>query len=76
MRVLLLNPPGERIYIRDYFCSKTTKSNYLFHPDRSRRRCRARSAPSTRSWSSTACRRTADARTELGRAHRGAATPR
>lgn len=32
MRVLLLNPPGERIYIRDYFCSKTTKSNYLFHP--------------------------------------------
>jgi radical SAM superfamily enzyme YgiQ (UPF0313 family) len=32
MRVLLLNPPGARIYIRDYFCSKTTKSNYLFHP--------------------------------------------
>jgi len=32
MRVLLLNPPGERIYIRDYLCSKTTKSNYLFHP--------------------------------------------
>ena len=32
MRVLLLNPPGERSYIRDYFCSKTTKSNYLFHP--------------------------------------------
>jgi radical SAM superfamily enzyme YgiQ (UPF0313 family) len=32
MRVLLLNPPGERIYIRDYFCSKSTKSNYLFHP--------------------------------------------
>ena len=32
MRVLLLNPPGCRIYIRDYFCSKTTKSNYLFHP--------------------------------------------
>lgn len=32
MKVLLLNPPGERIYIRDYFCSKTTKSNYLFHP--------------------------------------------
>jgi radical SAM superfamily enzyme YgiQ (UPF0313 family) len=28
----LLNPPGERTYIRDYFCSKTTKSNYLFHP--------------------------------------------
>jgi len=32
VRVLLLNPPGSRIYIRDYFCSKTTKSNYLFHP--------------------------------------------
>ena len=32
MRVLLLNPPGSQIYIRDYFCSKTTKSNYLFHP--------------------------------------------
>lgn len=32
MRVLLLNPPGRDIYIRDYFCSKTTKSNYLFHP--------------------------------------------
>lgn len=32
MKVLLLNPPGERTYIRDYFCSKTTKSNYLFHP--------------------------------------------
>ncbi len=32
MKVLLLNPPGEQTYIRDYFCSKTTKSNYLFHP--------------------------------------------
>jgi len=32
VRVLLLNPPGRAIYIRDYFCSKTTKSNYLFHP--------------------------------------------
>ena len=32
MRVLLLNPPGRGTYIRDYFCSKTTKSNYLFHP--------------------------------------------
>jgi hypothetical protein len=30
--VLLLNPPGRGTYIRDYFCSKTTKSNYLFHP--------------------------------------------
>ena len=32
MRVLLLNPPGANVYIRDYFCSKTTKSNYLFEP--------------------------------------------
>jgi len=32
MRVLLLNPPGEQVVIRDYLCSKTTKSNYLFHP--------------------------------------------
>lgn len=31
-RILLLNPPGRDLYIRDYFCSKTTKSNYLFHP--------------------------------------------
>jgi anaerobic magnesium-protoporphyrin IX monomethyl ester cyclase len=29
---MLLNPPGKEVYIRDYFCSKTTKSNYLFHP--------------------------------------------
>ena len=32
MRVLLLNPPGREVYVRDYFCSKTTKSNYNFHP--------------------------------------------
>jgi anaerobic magnesium-protoporphyrin IX monomethyl ester cyclase len=32
VRVLLLNPPSERVVIRDYLCSKTTKSNYLFHP--------------------------------------------
>ncbi len=32
MRVLLLNPPGKATYIRDYFCSKTSKSNYVFHP--------------------------------------------
>lgn len=31
-RVLLLNPPGKRLYIRDYYCSKVSKSNYLFHP--------------------------------------------
>ena len=32
MRVLLLNPPGREIYIRDYFCSQTTQPNYYFHP--------------------------------------------
>ena len=32
MRVLLLNPPAAKIAIRDYYCSKRTKSNYLFHP--------------------------------------------
>jgi radical SAM superfamily enzyme YgiQ (UPF0313 family) len=31
-RVLLLNPPATDLIIRDYYCSKTTKSNYLFQP--------------------------------------------
>ncbi len=31
-RVLLLNPPGSRNYIRDYFCSKRAKTNYMFPP--------------------------------------------
>lgn len=31
-KVLLLNPPGKKVYIRDYYCSKVSKSNYLFHP--------------------------------------------
>lgn len=31
-RVLLLSPPGSQVYIRDYYCSKVSKSNYLFHP--------------------------------------------
>ena len=31
-RVLLLNPPARRKVIRDYYCSKSTKSNYLFQP--------------------------------------------
>jgi radical SAM superfamily enzyme YgiQ (UPF0313 family) len=30
--VVLLNPPGRRLYLRDYYCSKTTKSNYLYAP--------------------------------------------
>lgn len=32
MKILLLNPPGEKLYIRDYYCSKVSKSNYLFQP--------------------------------------------
>ena len=32
MRVLLLNPPAPFTAIRDYYCSKRTKSNYLFQP--------------------------------------------
>ncbi len=32
LRVLLINPPGDQVYIRDYYCSKFSKSNYLFHP--------------------------------------------
>ena len=32
MRVLLLNPPASVVANRDYYCSKRTKSNYLFQP--------------------------------------------
>ncbi|MCK7580898.1 MAG: glycosyltransferase family 9 protein [Chromatiales bacterium] len=32
VRVLLLNPPAATVAIRDYYCSKRTKSNYLFQP--------------------------------------------
>ncbi len=31
-KILLLNPPGKKLYIRDYYCSKVSKSNYSFHP--------------------------------------------
>lgn len=31
-RLLLLNPPGRRLYTRDYFCSKVTKSGHIEHP--------------------------------------------
>ena len=31
-RVLLLNPPGERAYLRDYYCSSISKSGYYWHP--------------------------------------------
>ena len=32
MRVLLLNPPGDRRYLRDYYCSHTSKARYFWHP--------------------------------------------
>ena len=32
MKILLLNPPGKKIYVRNYYCSSTSKANYLFHP--------------------------------------------
>ncbi|MEI7481112.1 MAG: B12-binding domain-containing radical SAM protein [Elusimicrobiota bacterium] len=31
-KVLLLNPPGKRLYIRDYFCSKVSQADYLTQP--------------------------------------------
>ena len=31
-KILLLNPPGDRIYVRDYYCSKVSKAHYLYHP--------------------------------------------
>ena len=31
-RVLLLNPPGDRPYLRDYYCSSISKSGYYWHP--------------------------------------------
>lgn len=30
--ILLLNPPGNRIYIRDYYCSKVSKAHYTYQP--------------------------------------------
>ena len=31
-RVLLLNPPGRRIYLRDYYCSHASKARYYWGP--------------------------------------------
>ena len=31
-RVLLLNPPGQETYIRDYYCSKLSRTGYTFPP--------------------------------------------
>ena len=32
MRVLLLNPPGDKPYLRDYYCSHSAKGHYYWHP--------------------------------------------
>ncbi|RJP18990.1 MAG: radical SAM protein [Candidatus Omnitrophota bacterium] len=32
MRVLLLNPPGDKPYLRDYYCSHSAKAKYYWHP--------------------------------------------
>ncbi len=32
LKIVLLNPPGDQIYIRDYYCSKLSKAHYLYHP--------------------------------------------
>jgi len=32
MKVLVLNPPGKKIYTRDYYCSKVSKSDYIYQP--------------------------------------------
>ncbi len=31
-KILLLNPPGKKFYIRDYYCSKVSKAYYLPQP--------------------------------------------
>lgn len=31
-KILLLNPPGDKIYVRDYYCSKISKGNYIYEP--------------------------------------------
>jgi radical SAM superfamily enzyme YgiQ (UPF0313 family) len=31
-KILLLNPPGKKLYIREYFCSKVSQADNLLHP--------------------------------------------
>lgn len=31
-KIILLNPPGKNLYIRDYYCSKTSQANYISQP--------------------------------------------
>src|SRR3989344_6619387 len=30
--ILLLNPPGDKTYLRDYYCSKVSKTDYIYQP--------------------------------------------
>ena len=32
MKIVLLNPPGDKAYIRSYYCGSTSKAGYLFQP--------------------------------------------
>ncbi len=32
MNILLLNPPGKKLYLRQYYCSQISKANYLYQP--------------------------------------------
>jgi len=31
-KILLLNPPGDKLYLRDYYCSHSSKARYYWHP--------------------------------------------
>jgi anaerobic magnesium-protoporphyrin IX monomethyl ester cyclase len=31
-KILLLNPPGDQPYLRDYYCSHSSKASYIWHP--------------------------------------------
>ena len=31
-KIMLLNPPGTRTYLRDYYCSKVAKADYIYEP--------------------------------------------
>lgn len=31
-KLLLLNPPGHKLFFRDYYCSKVSKGGYYYHP--------------------------------------------
>ena len=32
LKILLLNPPGDKMYFRDYYCAKVSKARYYYHP--------------------------------------------